>query len=319
MARMSLLIATDEAGYGPKLGPLVVAATAWGVPSGSIDLVERSFVPLRQPQDCGGVRVVIDDSKSVFKPGKGMQSFHVAVAASHHWCGFAEPDFRAAMGRVAPGDVAAVEQTPWLNEKVEAEFPAPSVTKSLCDRWSAEGARQLGTRLRVITAGRFNRYCEKANKAELLSESTLALVRSLLVSLETETAEDDVLVFCDRHGGRRYYAGVLQHLFPEVFVQIVHESAEQSVYRFDWDSRPVTVHFTVKGDRFTPVAFSSMHAKYVRERFMESFNRYFLRLDASGRLQPTAGYPVDADRFLADIDPIIRRERIDSESLIRSR
>ena len=319
MARMSLLIATDEAGYGPKLGPLVVAATAWDVPSGSIELVERSFAPLRQPQECGGVRVVVDDSKSVFKPGKGLQPLHVAVAASHHWCGFAESDFRAAMGRVAPEDIAALEQTPWLNEPVRADFPAPSVTQSLRDRWSADGARQLDTRLRVITADRFNRFCENGNKAELLSESTLALARSLLASAESENADDDVLVFCDRHGGRRYYAGVLQHIFPEVFVQIVHESADQSVYRFDWDSRSVTVHFTVKGDRFTPVAFSSMHAKYVRERFMESFNRYFLRLDPSGRLQPTAGYPVDADRFLDDIDPIIRNERIDSIQLIRSR
>ena len=28
---MTLLIGTDEAGYGPNLGPLVVAATAWRV------------------------------------------------------------------------------------------------------------------------------------------------------------------------------------------------------------------------------------------------------------------------------------------------
>ena len=28
---MTLLIGTDEAGYGPNLGPLVVAATAWWI------------------------------------------------------------------------------------------------------------------------------------------------------------------------------------------------------------------------------------------------------------------------------------------------
>ena len=28
---MTLVIGTDEAGYGPNLGPLVVAATAWQV------------------------------------------------------------------------------------------------------------------------------------------------------------------------------------------------------------------------------------------------------------------------------------------------
>ena len=29
-----ILIGTDEAGYGPNLGPLTVAATAWHLPDG---------------------------------------------------------------------------------------------------------------------------------------------------------------------------------------------------------------------------------------------------------------------------------------------
>ena len=32
---MTLVIGTDEAGYGPNLGPLVVAATAWQVDAGA--------------------------------------------------------------------------------------------------------------------------------------------------------------------------------------------------------------------------------------------------------------------------------------------
>ena len=31
---MSYLIGTDEAGYGPNLGPLVISASVWHVPDG---------------------------------------------------------------------------------------------------------------------------------------------------------------------------------------------------------------------------------------------------------------------------------------------
>ena len=63
-----------------------------------------------------------------------------------------------------------------------------------------------------------------------------------------------------------------------------------------------------------------MHAKYWRERFMEAFNEYFLdRHRGANPLRSTAGYPVDAERFLSDIEPIIRAENIDLATLVRSR
>ena len=66
------------------------------------------------------------------------------------------------------------------------------------------------------------------------------------------------------------------------------------------------------------VALASMHAKYLRERMMESLNRYFNTL-AGGGLKPTAGYPVDADRFLADVDGLLDRHQIDRDTLVRCR
>ena len=33
--KMQYLLGTDEAGYGPNLGPLVVTATVWEVPDAS--------------------------------------------------------------------------------------------------------------------------------------------------------------------------------------------------------------------------------------------------------------------------------------------
>ena len=98
------------------------------------------------------------------------------------------------------------------------------------------------------------------------------------------------------------------------------ESAKQSVYRFEHGRANATIRFTVKGDTFTPVAMSSIIAKYLRERLMQSLNRYFESLHAEQTsLKSTAGYPVDADRYLIDIGSIIHKHKIDNRDLVRQR
>lgn len=317
-----LLIATDEAGYGPKLGPLIVAATAWHIPDAGTDDIAALFAAMSEKGDCGGTKVVVDDSKAIYKPGQGLAGLHAVVSASHHWCGRQESTLEQIIPSLSADDVEAIKQSPWLNRLSEERFLEPEQTASLRGVWGDSGLQQIDTAVRVITAEAFNQFCLSANKAELLSETTILLVRQLLERHRDESRQ--VQVFCDRHGGRRYYAAVLQHVFPDSFVQIVREANDQSVYRMELpdkngETRTLQIHFTVKGDSFTPVAMSSIHAKYVRERFMDSFNRYFDDLAGPGTLKPTAGYPVDADRFLDDIRPIIQRQQIASERLVRSR
>ncbi len=321
-----LLIATDEAGYGPKLGPLVIAATAWQVPAKTADpaLLESLFAPLRQPLRCDRVVLTIDDSKAVYRPGGGLSNLHAAVSVSHHWCEKSEPSLSKLLLSLASEDAESVAQTPWLNQLGDTKFLPPAATKEVREIWGETGVSQLDTQARVITAAQLNRHCDgSANKADLLSESTLLLVRKLIDA--HQRGSSSVAVFCDRHGGRRYYAGVLQHAFPETNVQVIRESSKQSVYRLglhssEYDPQEVTVHFTVKGDSFTPVALSSIHAKYLRERFMESFNRYFADLHRGTMpLRPTAGYPVDAERFLDQIADTLQREKIGIDTLVRSR
>ena len=48
---MGLLIGTDEAGYGPNLGPLVVAATIWRTSEGADGVRLRAG-----PRSHGGIR-----------------------------------------------------------------------------------------------------------------------------------------------------------------------------------------------------------------------------------------------------------------------
>lgn len=319
-----LLIATDEAGYGPKLGPLVIAATVWRLPGDdwlSAKELQRFFAPFGKAVACGRVKLVIDDSKAVYQAarGDGLQNLHAAFSAAAHWCGRREATLRELLPRLAPSDWDHCAETAWLNQLEDTPNLSPSETAAAISRWSRSGVQLVDVGVRVITARRLNRaYDDGRNKADLLSESTLELILQMLSRCRGE--ERLVDIYCDRHGGRRYYANLVQHFLSDAVVTVDAEDGNESRYRIaspDGDGR---IRFTVDGDSFAPVAFSSMHAKYLRERFMQSLNRFFRNLHReSTPLKPTAGYPLDAERFLADIGPILRREKIDHRTLVRCR
>ena len=75
------------------------------------------------------------------------------------------------------------------------------------------------------------------------------------------------------------------------------------------------VHFLAKGEtRQLPIALASMTSKYVRELFMDVFNRYF-QLHCQG-ITPTAGYYTDGKRFLADLKSYGLAARLAPEGLL---
>jgi hypothetical protein len=299
----------------------VIVATAWKLPGQTLTMSEMSelFARLAAPFKLNDQIVRIADSKQVYRPGDGLESLHAAVSAGLHWCGCGRSSFPEILSYLCPGDLVDLNQSPWLESTESTPLVDHASALPLINLWNAGGIEFVGVKARVISARRFNQACQNGNnKADLLSHSTLGLVRDLVSSLPS--IAPDGAVFCDRHGGRRYYAAPLQHYFPDWMLRVVGESKEQSSYRLALDETELDVHFTVKGDRFTPVAFSSLFAKYLRERFMESLNAYFAqRYAGAAPLKPTAGYPVDADRFLEQVAAIRAREQIADCDLIRSR
>ena len=70
-AFVAFLIGTDEAGYGPNLGPLTIGGTLWQVPDTSVDLYQAldSVVSPRR----GKGRLVVADSKQVYQSGQTIE------------------------------------------------------------------------------------------------------------------------------------------------------------------------------------------------------------------------------------------------------
>jgi hypothetical protein len=155
----------------------------------------------------------------------------------------------------------------------------------------------------VVPAPRFNRICdERGSKATVLSLGLAELIQAALEA--TRGDGEPVAIHCDKQGGRNYYAAIIQETFPNGWVIVERESAEESRYRVDLLDRPVTVTFRPRADADSvAVALASMLCKYLREVCMRQFNRFWAN-HVPG-LKPTAGYPVDARRFFAEIQPVL--------------
>ncbi|HZW10862.1 MAG TPA: hypothetical protein VFF69_13250 [Phycisphaerales bacterium] len=117
---------------------------------------------------------------------------------------------------------------------------------------------------------------------------------------------DEVRVVCDSHGGRTCYAGMIEAAVRGMGFEIetLEESERCSRYRV---GERVAVLFRPEAeDAHLPVALASMTAKLVRELAMARFNRYWcMRMPD---LKPTAGYTLDARRWLEEANGIVRQE-----------
>jgi hypothetical protein len=132
-----------------------------------------------------------------------------------------------------------------------------------------------------------------------------------------EATHGPIRVLCDKHGGRNKYAGLLQEVAGTGLVQVVTESRAESRYCFGPPSRRVDIRFSAGGEQFLPAALASMMSKYLRELAMMALNRYWCGV--VGGLKPTAGYPTDAKRWLADVDTAKKKLQIDNRLLWRCR
>lgn len=301
---MTILIGTDEAGYGPNLGPLLISATAWRVRDED-DAVELYYVLRKvvRADASSDQHIPIADSKELYKPGGGWANLERGLLPCVALVAKTIESWREAWTTLAPRDATYLDEVPWYAD-YDSVLPADLdrgelrlARERLAGGLKAAGVSLLRIQSTPVFPARFNKLLDRhESKGAALSLETLQLVKNVL----SECDDERVVIQCDKHGGRNKYAALLQTVFPDHLCQIVCEGRETSVYRWGPQSRRIEIRFTAKGESFLPTALASMASKYLRELAMKAFNDFWGQQIPG--LQPTAGYPVDAKRFKSDIE-----------------
>ena len=323
---MGYLIGTDEAGYGPNLGPLVISATVWQVPEGVgagdlYGLLSGAIVPSPgRVAKNDGPCVAMADSKALYQPGGGLKHLERGLLAALAVLDRRPTTWRGMWDTLAARVSGLPAAIPWYAE-YDAPIPIdadpaeiPLLANALGDALSAAGVRLLEVRPRAVFPEEFNRLVEQYDsKGAALSHATLNLAAELIAPLD----EGSISIICDKHGGRNRYRDLLAEHFAEAFIEIHGEGRRQSVYRFGPHERRIEFRFQTKAEAYLPAALASMASKYLRELAMRALNAFW-----SARvpgLRHTAGYPQDAKRFKTEIARAQAELGIDDRVLWRSR
>ena len=306
------LVGIDEAGYGPTLGPLVLGLAAFSVSRSEETDLYRLLAPwVGRQGEAGEDRLAVDDSKRLYA---GRRSLHglerAALAFLHPGCPL-PTRLEEVVGNGAERGAAARRWPPWYRAASAAgssEVPVVVVPADL-EGWRLRLLRELPDqgvelkecRTRPVLEDEFNRSLSRTrNKAATLLEFLAPLIQDSCRRFARGSLQFQI----DRLGGRRYHETFLAGLFPLLPLRILEESAACSRYEVTQAGRTVSLSFETKSDsRHLPVALASACAKYVRELFLARLNRYFARRRPG--LRPTAGYPTDAARFLADLKGLL--------------
>jgi ribonuclease HII len=366
---MAWMIGIDEAGYGPNLGPLAVAASSWwveeenaevgrGKAEGSSSNVAVLAAAGRQrssticlykrlskivSRTASERKLAVADSKQLYKPGLGLRQLERGVLVGQRACQSGEPH-KEQNQPLAPGaKTEGINPSARWKDLIHRHAPPlpfyadydcdlpidatrPEIEK-LSQRFDAAcglaGVRLVDLRVRLVYPQEFNDLTNQfGNKAGALSHVSVGLLREVMDSLTARSPRireglAKTTVTCDKHGGRNRYVAILQHHFPEQWIDTLAESGPASRYAWGASESRTEVCFRVEGEAELPVALASMTAKYHRELAMRAFNDFWCA--RIPELRPTAGYPTDSRRYKKAISAVQKELGIDDDCLWRWR
>jgi ribonuclease HII len=320
---MVWIVGVDEAGYGPNLGPFVMTAAACRADDALADACLWSALrpAVRRAADADDGRVAVDDSKLVYTAAtRGLAALERGVLAAL-WRNASTPFgtfLTRFCGESAPAELRA---EPWYtgagglpgHAKPEEVAAAAARFDEAC---AAAGVRAWRAYTVVVCPARFNALLDAAgSKGAVLAHALGELLRA---SRTLAPAEEAVAFHIDKHGGRNRYTAQIQHALAADAVLPLQEGMSASVYRVLGMGRDMRLTFRPRADvSHFCVALASMVSKYVRERLMEEFNRFWL--EKMPGLKPTAGYPGDARRFYDAIRPTAEKLGIPEAALWRKK
>lgn len=318
-----IYVGVDEAGYGPRLGPLCVAfsifeVAGWRPGAGAPDLWKAlSRAICRDLKDTRSGLIAVNDSKRLRLAPKPDARADDARHITHLERGVLA--FLASAGVTPQSDQQLLDaltgpprsSLPWYACDPQ---PLPRTTTAdhltlmaggLARACEGAGVRLLKARCRAMDEALFNqRVTRTGNKASVSFAVIAGILRRVWenYAARPDLADGGPRIVVDRQGGRMRYADALTRAVPGAQVRTIEETPLHSRYELVAGDRRMSVLFLVEAEsEHLPVALASMIAKLTRETLMLRFNRYW-----SARireLKPTAGYATDAGRWLRDAGP----------------
>lgn len=326
---MPLLTGLDEAGYGPKLGPLAVGLSAFEVPEGLLGadlwavLAPAVARRLRGRVAPGGA-VEVDDSKALYRRPSDIGRLARGVAA-----------FRALGPEAADG--APAEGRPYYgapDDPLGGAIDAPALT-ALRQALARMGVRPVFLGARLVFEEAFNaRLGEPPSKGRVLAGFAAEFVRCTTAPDRKACAHGSISPLSRRErgagggegrflfgvqGGRTDYRSFLADAFPGVaWERLPPQRDAAGRRRHPYRSPLGCAEFVEDGDASElPISLASMAAKLARERAMERLNAFWAARVPG--LRRTGGYPNDEPRFLLDIAGALAASGLFAEGVRRRR
>lgn len=317
----------DEAGYGPILGPLVVARSVFTIEGDAPECLPSLWMSMR-----GAVcrragdkqhRIAVNDSKLLYSAPMGLRHLERGVLGFLHAAGRHPASVDEILGMLGYDDASREITLDWYRaaqggpalpagaEPAELERCAGRLSRA----WEKGGLRLADLRAAVVFEDRFNRLvqddCSKA-------ACSWRFVAGHLRDIWERYGEHDVQVIVDRQGGRQNYLDLLAALFPWTQLRLVKGEVRTSAYEVIGEGKRMRITMQVDSEReHLPAAFASMTAKYLRELLMLRFRAFWQ--ERAPEVRSSAGYFGDGRRFLREIAPTLETLGIERATLVRTR
>jgi len=320
----------DESGYGPLLGPLVIARSVFRIDSmeaGAPPPCLWSMLPqllsrrVRAGGGEPGTRIPVNDSKLLYSPARGLRHLERGVLSLLPIAGPLPTRAAELLEYLAVDPESCTTTLPWYGDAPggtalpvqAAAGELPGLREAFSREAGRVGMRVEELRSSVVFEDRFN---QMVGQTRSKARCAWHFVAGHLAAIWERFGEQEPYVVVDRQGGRKGYGPLLAGMFSRTRIEILEETPAISRYRLTGPARRMHLEVRVEAEtRHLPVAFASMAAKYLRELLMMRYQDYWRRI--APEIRPTAGYFSDGSRFLQEIEPHLSRLGFPRELLVR--